>query len=88
MLTPDDDSADGRKLGYLNSPNRWRWRDPELFDALRLIVSGGQPRTVAAVEAAGVLKGAQFVTRMATRIGEHTGLRHVVAFRTAGVVWL
>ena len=75
-------------MGYLNSPNRWRWRDPELFDALRLIVSGGQPRTVAAVEAAGVLKGAQFVTRMATRIGEHTGLRHVAAFRTAGLVWL
>ena len=61
MRTPDDDSADGKELGYLNSPNRWRWRDPELFDALRLIVSGGQPRTVAAVEAAGVLKGAEFV---------------------------
>ena len=26
MLTPDDNSADGRKLGYLGNPNGWRWR--------------------------------------------------------------
>lgn len=77
MLTPDDASADGRKLGYLRSPDRWRWRDPDLFDALRLIVSDGQPRTVAAVEAAGVLPGARFVTEHVPRArvdrAEHFG---------------
>lgn len=169
MLTPDDASADGGKLAYLRSPKKWRWRDPELFDALSQIVVTGQPRSVAAVEALGVFRNTtfvaehvprsrqdraihfgrvleaaagseliffdpdnglevtscppgrqgsdkyllwselaaayaaghsvlvyqhfprrsrhEFVTDMATRIAEHTGSRHVIAFRTAGVVF-
>jgi hypothetical protein len=34
MLTPDDGRSDGRKIGYLSKPERWRSYDPPLFDTL------------------------------------------------------
>jgi hypothetical protein len=34
MLTPDDGGPDGRKVDYLQDPNRWRGLDPEVYDAL------------------------------------------------------
>jgi hypothetical protein len=34
MLTPDDGRSDGRKIGYLSNPERWRSYDPTLFGAL------------------------------------------------------
>lgn len=41
MLTSDDGSADGRLIGYLDEPHRFRHLDPVLFDALRDAVVGG-----------------------------------------------
>lgn len=66
MLTPDDHSRDGRKLGYLTTPQNWRHRDPELFDALSQIVAHGQ-RCVTAVEASNVLPATRFHSELVPR---------------------
>ena len=34
MLAPPDECTDGRKLGYLTQPDRFRGYDPSLFDIL------------------------------------------------------
>jgi hypothetical protein len=60
MLTADDASRDGGKLSYLSAPKAWRLRDPQLFDALAAIVATGQPRSVAAIAAAGIIPGARY----------------------------
>jgi hypothetical protein len=61
-LFPDEDhNKDGRHVGYLDQQAQWRHFDPQLFDALGEIVSSGQ-RDVRALEAAGILPGAVFVS--------------------------
>jgi hypothetical protein len=61
-LIPDEDhSKDGRHIGYLKLPERWRQFDPQLFDALHQIVSEGQ-RHVYALEAVKVLPNAIFAS--------------------------
>ncbi len=59
MLTPDDGRGDGRHVGYLDRPALWRGRDPGLFDALADLVRTNC-RTVAAVEARGLVPGARY----------------------------
>lgn len=71
MLTPDDDSADGRKLGYLSRPADWRWRDPELFDALRATVFDEQARSVAAIDQARILGDARYFSEHVPRDAKH-----------------
>lgn len=73
MLTPDDASADGRKLAYLKRPDRWRWRDPDLFDALSSLVADGQARSVTTIEASGVLGGARFAGEPVPRSTQYRG---------------
>lgn len=59
-LYPDENhNADGKHTTYLQKPEAWRSRDPELFDALKAIVTAEQ-RNIAALEAANVLPGAAF----------------------------
>lgn len=59
-LCPDQQvNRNGRHIGYLNVPERWRHFDPALFDALRQIVTLDR-RSVRALEAADVLPGAIF----------------------------
>jgi hypothetical protein len=61
-LYPDQDhNKDGRHIGYLDQPIKWRNFDPQLFDALAEIVSSGQ-RDVRALEAADILPGAIFAS--------------------------
>lgn len=62
MLTADDEGGDGRKLGYLEDPERYRSRDAHVFDRLDEIVRRRE-RRVEAVEAAGVLENATFFRR-------------------------
>ena len=58
-LFPDQaGTGDGRHTKYLGRPARWRGLDPCVFDAMKRIVSG--ERSVAAVEAAGLLPSAVF----------------------------
>lgn len=59
MLTTDDGGADGRKIGYLRDPTRYRSIDSELFDSLSRIVASGV-RSTTAIEANGALEGAAF----------------------------
>lgn len=44
MLTPDDTRSDGRKISYLQDPERWRGFDPSLFDSLAEAISRGSRR--------------------------------------------
>jgi hypothetical protein len=50
---------DGRHVGYLEQPGRFRQLDPEVFDAMANIVSSGR-RSLVALEAACLLRGAKY----------------------------
>lgn len=53
-LYPDEGhNADGRHIGYLSLPDRWRHLDPELFDALKGVAAG--VRAVQSLEATGLI---------------------------------
>lgn len=59
-LYPDEThNKDGRHTQYLNSAEKWRGRDPVLFQALKTIVDN-QQRSVASVEYAGLLCNATY----------------------------
>ena len=60
MLTPDDERPDGRKLAYLDQPERWRELDAPLFDLLRQVVDAPERRRLALVETSGLLPHALF----------------------------
>ena len=61
-LTPDEThNGDGRHVGYLQDPAKWRSLDPELFDYLSSIVASGR-RSIGALEE-GVLGHAAFHNR-------------------------
>ena len=63
-LYPDENhNRDGRHIGYLQRPDRWRHFDPELFDTFALIVAGNR-RDVGALEAANLLTGAMFASEL------------------------
>ena len=63
-LHPDENyKRDGRHIGNLQQPDRWRHFDPELFDALASIVAGNR-RDVRALEAANLLTGALFASEL------------------------
>lgn len=62
-LFPDEaHNADGRHVGYLDDPARWRGLDPALFDTLARIVQA-RIRTVAEVEASRILGVCVFSSR-------------------------
>jgi len=59
-LFPDEShNGDGRHVGYLMRPDRWRHFDPELFDALHRVVSSGQ-RNVRVLQALNLIPGATY----------------------------
>jgi len=75
---------DGRHVGYLEQPNRFRHLDPEVFDALSRIVSSGM-RSLGALEQTSLLRDAtyhgetvprsreerrEWFTAMASKIGQ------------------
>ncbi len=50
-LYPDEThNADGRHIGYLKRPDKWRDFDPELFDGLAAVVAQGRRRVQALQE--------------------------------------
>jgi hypothetical protein len=63
MLTPDDGSRGGGKIGYLSKDSVWRSHDPLLFDVLRSTISTGAPRDVAVVEGGSLIPNASFFSR-------------------------
>ena len=60
LLTEDDGSQDGRKLGYLLVPERWRKYDPVVYDYLRCQVVKKSIRDVKALERDVLLSGCTF----------------------------
>lgn len=60
MLTSDDGRTDGNRRGYLETPERYRHHDPELFDALAGHLC--QAREIETVEESGILPNARFVS--------------------------
>ncbi|KAA3604919.1 MAG: hypothetical protein DWQ01_20155 [Planctomycetota bacterium] len=57
--TPPDGRSDGGQLHYLEEPEKWRHRDPPLFDFLKERIGAGV-RQLKAVEDSGLLRGARF----------------------------
>lgn len=51
--------GDGRHVGYLSEPKKWRSLDEDLFEALNEVVTLGK-RKVAALEAAALVPGATY----------------------------
>ncbi len=59
-LHPDAGPAgDGKHIAYLQDPDRWRHLDPELFDALSVLIRCDQ-RSVANIQQSGILGDAVF----------------------------
>lgn len=62
-LVPDEShNGDGRHIGYLDRPDKWRRFDSEVFDALQSIKKSGK-RHVSELERLGVLPGAVFFSK-------------------------
>ena len=55
MLTPDDESQDGKFISYLEQPNKWLHHDPELFVKIRGVFSSNLARNVGQIESADIL---------------------------------
>ncbi len=79
-LFPDEaHNRDGRHIGYLRSPERWRHFDPELFDILHDLVLSTERREVRALEQANLLGGASFASNPVPRggpVGQRETARH------------
>jgi hypothetical protein len=65
MLTPNDGSSAGGKIGYLSDPAKWRGYDPPLFDVLRGAVMSGR-RDLGCLERSGLLPKALFLSERLT----------------------
>ena len=59
MLTDEDDSSDGSKLGYLTRPDTYREFDPLLFDTL-VNAASAPTRRLEFIEASGAVPNALF----------------------------
>lgn len=60
MLTPDDDRTDGEFRRYLEQPERWRYLDEELYDALQRLLAPINARSIDHVEAWNLLPEARY----------------------------
>jgi hypothetical protein len=63
MLTAPDESNDGRKVDYLDAPQKWRHRDPPLFDFLKRSLDANQ-LGVRFLEDANLLPGAVYFSEL------------------------
>jgi hypothetical protein len=55
MLTEPDGRTDGNNLAYFDKPERFRQRDPELFDWLKQVIGSEQDRRTARIEGSALL---------------------------------
>lgn len=60
VLTEDDDRSDGRRIRYLEQPEKWRCHDPAVFDHLQVQVIQRRIRKVDAIEDSDVLPNCRF----------------------------
>ncbi len=59
MLTPNDTSADGQFISYLDQPAKWSHHDHELFNSLRELLST-RARSVSMIEQSTLLPNTEF----------------------------
>ena len=64
MLTLDDRSSDGKHIGYLDHPIKWRKFDSDLFDGLESLLKGGYRRDISLIQNANLLPHAQFFPQL------------------------
>ncbi len=60
MLTPDDGTADGKFIAYLDHPDQRSHYDPELFCALKGFLNQGEQRHVGMIESTDLLPSAKY----------------------------
>jgi hypothetical protein len=60
MLTPDDESTDGKRVSYLKVPSKWAHHDPVLFRWLKELLESEQPRRVRMIESSDILDNAGY----------------------------
>jgi|SRR5271157_2085207 len=66
MLTGADERADGKLIGYLNDPGKWRKYDPRLFDLLKPCLSDPTRRNVSWAEEVEIVPGAKYHAQLLT----------------------
>lgn len=71
MLTDPDNRKDGRHLGYLDKPRKFRAFDHELFDWLRRIIHQFADRRTARIEATGLLPHAVYFSELLLDGNQH-----------------
>ncbi len=81
MLTEPDGRTDGKFLNYLHQPEKYRHRDPDLFDWLKQAVGMEQDRRTARIEAAALLGSVLFMPGI---LADHKDKRRVY-FSDCGV---
>jgi len=64
MLTPDDESSDGKFIDYLSKPVLWRNHDHELYEELQRLINQKENRKVALIEQTNLLPGAEYFSRI------------------------
>jgi hypothetical protein len=64
MLTPDDDSGDGKFRHYLQVPRKWQRYDEPLFHHLSAALSDGDTPSVAMIEEDSILPRAKFFSEV------------------------
>lgn len=72
LYPSESHNSDGKHTAYLSHPERWRWLDPELFDALKSVVQRG--RSVAALENLGAI-AATFHNEIVPGVGGTAAVR-------------
>lgn len=60
MLTPDDQSTDGKFVSYLEHPDKWAHHDPVLFQKIKALLTSGSKRRVSLIENTGLLPRAEY----------------------------
>ena len=66
MLTANDGGTDGRFTDFLDSPERWRKYDPELFDMLSEIVIDRKKRDVKEADRVGLIDRVSYYSPVLT----------------------
>jgi hypothetical protein len=64
MLTPDDQSTDGKFVSYLDHPNKWAHHDPVLFHKMKDLLASGQKRRVSLIENSDLIPQAEYFSSL------------------------
>lgn len=64
MLTPDDESTDGKFISYLEKPEKWSRHDPVLFQTINEMLALGRKRQVGLIEGSGLIPKAEYFSSL------------------------